>query len=87
MEETIKKNKKHKYEGYREALFKARQFEFVRECDSQDTFSAYQAKVLLDPLFWQALKTKEDWRNVWHDFIDHLADGKDVDSFFNNLLK
>ncbi len=27
------------------------------------------------------------WHREWHRFIDHLAEGKDVDSFFNNLLK
>jgi len=26
------------------------------------------------------------WLRYWHSFIDHLADGKDIDSFFNNLL-
>lgn len=29
----------------------------------------------------------EGWRSNWHRFIDHLAEGKDVDSFFNSLLK
>ncbi len=27
-----------------------------------------------------------DWEIMWHRFIDHLAEGKDVDSFFTNLL-
>lgn len=27
------------------------------------------------------------WQSYWHDFIDHLAEGKDADSFFNELLK
>ena len=64
-------------------------------------------RVLLDPLFWQALgeammwngdgplgttfeignNRGPAWRNAWHRFIDHLAEGKDVDSFFNELLK
>ena len=34
----------------------------------------------LDPLFWQALATAR-----WHRFIDHLAEGKDAESFFENL--
>lgn len=32
--------------------------------------------------------TKEyDWKHYWHLFIDHIAEGKDVDDFFNNLIK
>ena len=27
------------------------------------------------------------WKFVWHSFIDHLAEGKDVEEFFNNLIK
>lgn len=27
------------------------------------------------------------WLYHWHKFIDHIAEGKDIDSFFNNLLK
>ncbi len=30
--------------------------------------------------YWQ-------WRYEWHCFIDHIAEGKDVDSFFKELLK
>lgn len=26
------------------------------------------------------------WVWYWHRFIDHLAEGKDIESFFNNLL-
>lgn len=25
------------------------------------------------------------WREVWHRFIDHLAEGKDAERFFKNL--
>ena len=48
----------------------------------------------LDPLFWQALGKAmgwggEDWdggwRKHWHRFIDHLAEGKDAESFFKDL--
>lgn len=57
---------------------------------------------LLDPLFWQALGralgwnkdkmfeadglTLITWRREWHKFIDHLAEGKDTESFFKELL-
>lgn len=94
-------------------------------------------KILLDPLFWQALGKAEGWGEVmtlidekghpkewcyyqhcdvcgeivlgegeecpndcqtenapmpswtyhWHDLIDHLASGKDSDSYFKELLK
>lgn len=27
------------------------------------------------------------WLGTWHRFIDHLAEGKDAESFFNELLK
>lgn len=28
-----------------------------------------------------------EWEHYWHSFIDHLADGGNIDDFFNNLLK
>jgi hypothetical protein len=46
---------------------------------------------LQDPDFWKALSTArkwEDpnaWRFHWHRFIDHLAEGKDAESFFATL--
>lgn len=27
------------------------------------------------------------WKGYWHSFIDHLAEGGNVDEFFNKLLK
>ena len=27
------------------------------------------------------------WKTYWHNFIDHLADGKDAESFFAGLAK
>lgn len=30
---------------------------------------------------------KKCWMKVWHSFIDHIADGKDIDSFFEQLIK
>lgn len=32
-------------------------------------------------------QVKTIWLKSWHDFIDHIADGKSVDSFFNEILK
>ena len=56
-------------------------------------------KILLDHLFWQALgkamgwgleedenKRWMDWKTHWHDFIQHLIEGKSADSFFDDLL-
>ncbi len=51
----------------------------------------------LDPAFWQTLGKApgwldlreeggtEGWLYYWHSFIDHLAAGKDADSFFKGL--
>lgn len=30
---------------------------------------------------------QRSWKYQWHRFIDHLASGKDADSFFKELLK
>ena len=57
------------------------------------------ANIFLDPQFWQSLgkalgwatQFDEDkgfnyqWKDYWHKFIDHLADGKDIESFFKDL--
>lgn len=61
------------------------------------TKDLYDASILLDPLFWQALGKALGWRGAdhdktagwfdeWHNLIDYLASGKDADSFFQNLL-
>lgn len=33
------------------------------------------------------LEVVNRWEVEWHKLIDHLAEGKDINSFFNNLLK
>lgn len=59
------------------------------------------SNILLDPQFWSALgKARgweegldrdifrlpiEAWKLKWHRFIDHLAEGKDAESFFASL--
>jgi hypothetical protein len=46
---------------------------------------------LHDPKFWKALGKARNWQDAgawlfhWHRFIDHIALGKDVESFFTNL--
>lgn len=72
------------------------------ECVSKDFYNCdvidnNRKNFLLDPLFWQALGRAEgwedngyekpDWIYNWHQFIDHIAEGKDIDSYFNNLMK
>lgn len=43
---------------------------------------------LTDPNFWKALQKARSWQDSgawlfhWHRFVDHIAFGKDVDSFF-----
>lgn len=32
-------------------------------------------------------KTPNRWKTEWHRFINHLAEGGNVDEFFNKLLK
>lgn len=59
----------------------------------------YSNEVFLDPLFWQSLGKAMGWNvcdicqdcagnqalMAHHDFIDHLWEGKDAESFFNQL--
>lgn len=56
-----------------------------------------------DPDFWRCLGkqlgweqsdkryvysgSKRNWITVWHRYINHLAEGKDAESFFISLLK
>lgn len=30
---------------------------------------------------------ERSWKTKWHNFTDHLIEGKDAESFFNQLLK
>lgn len=55
--------------------------------------------ILLDRDAWIACGKAEGWeeiegngvypvyRDKWHQLIDHLVKGKDINSFFDNLLK
>ena len=46
---------------------------------------------LYDRAFWEALGKARNWQDTgawlfhWHRFVDHIAFGKDVESFFSNL--
>jgi hypothetical protein len=35
----------------------------------------------------EQIKGSNNWWSKWHDLIDHIADGKSIDSFFEQLLK
>jgi hypothetical protein len=58
------------------------------------------SEMFLDPSFWQSLGkalgwderiddgshyAKPGWLEAWHRFIDHLAEGKTAESFFETL--
>lgn len=71
------------------------------EDDVVELATRYWQDTCLDPLFWQALfkeyisglpfkiqdRTLPQWRQQWHRFIDHLAEGKDAESFFAEIMK
>ena len=46
---------------------------------------------LQDPEFWKGLGRARDWQDTgawlfhWHRFIDHIAFGKEAESFFSSL--
>jgi hypothetical protein len=68
--------------------------------DTASTWVAGVQASLLDPHFWRALGLalgwhegvdmkcliyNQWWRQPWHRFIDHLADGKPPEAFFEHL--
>ena len=75
--------------GYRYRSWK------VNDLEPNEGYNALQLRALPehlhDPDFWKALATARKWEDVnawrfhWHRFIDHLADGGDVESFFKAL--
>lgn len=53
-------------------------------------------KIFLDPKFWQCLGKAmgwqlerewegTHWKKYWHRFIDHLAEGKTIEKYFEDL--
>lgn len=77
--------------------------DFLLEQKTGDTLTKYDyALTLIDPEFWKCLGKAEGWGEMpsgdmwqgknkwiyqWHNFIDHLAEGKDIESYFKKLLK
>ncbi len=56
-----------------------------------------KCQIFLEPAFWKALGISRGWKTAkrikdrewflnWHRFIDHLAQGNDPESFFQELL-
>jgi hypothetical protein len=75
--------------GYRYRWWK------VDDLEHNEGYNGLQLRALSehlqDPDFWKALATARKWEDInawrfhWHRFIDHLADGKDAESFFASL--
>lgn len=70
--------------------------------DVEKKYRWYIHQILLDPTFWTSLGKGMGWggennlapemrlwtwKDYWHSLIDHLAQGKDIESFFAALLK
>jgi hypothetical protein len=75
--------------GYRYRSWK------VNDLEPNEGYNALRLRALPehlhDPDFWKALATARKWEDVnawrfhWHRFIDHLADGGNVETFFAAL--
>jgi hypothetical protein len=67
----------------------------VDDLEHNEGYNGLQLRALSEhlqaPDFWKALATARKWEDInawrfhWHRFIDHLADGKDAESFFASL--
>lgn len=73
---------------------------FVEVLMKEQIQFVWWAEFVTDRTFWQALgkalgwsdkdfyeNNMVRWFSEWHRFIDHLAEGKDVNEFFTNLLE
>jgi len=70
----------------------------IFDIDGEIPLGANPELFFLDPLFWRSLENVmgweiiqvrghivEAWKFKWHSFIEHLIEGKDIESFFSNL--
>lgn len=88
--------------SFEKALIIAKENGYATEGNNQSEILNDKYKILLDKEFFIALGRglgwEEDvnftkygamsgWRYAWHRFIDHLVDGKDIESFFEQLIK
>ena len=60
--------------------------------DSGSSICVSHEDTLLDPDFWYFLGKAKGWvdgisKEMAHICFSHILDGKDIESFFNNLLK
>ena len=79
---------------------KGKYFHFLGK-RNEDFEKIHICEALCDPDFWSALGKARGWRTIqhsdligdetvqwkvnWHRFIDHLAEGKDIESFFATI--
>jgi len=56
------------------------------KAEEWDTTTAYCPCCRTDR-HWQGLELYKRWQYYMHRFIDHIAEGKSIDDFFNNLIK
>lgn len=75
-----------------QALQKAKENGYIEGPTNGEGVDSWPEVALIDPLFWQSLGKAMgwspmygEWKTKWHRFIDHLAEGKDINSFFENL--
>ncbi len=65
----------------------------VTDLEHNEGYNALLTQHLSDPTFWKALATARErqgtgaWICHWHRFIDHIALGKDAESFFSSHSK
>ena len=84
LQEVITKAIEGGYKGNKEFLLKLPEYA--------------KSQIWLDTFFWQSLgkamgwrqdedqwEDRAEWVSQWHRFIDHLAEGKDAESFFEKL--
>ena len=62
--------------------------------DNESSFMVAVEETFLDPAFWQALgcaldidgvSSHGEWKNLWHQFIEHLSNGDTPQAFFQHL--
>jgi hypothetical protein len=68
----------------------------VNDLEYAEGYNALQMRGLTehmhDPDFWKALAKAREWQDTgawlynWHRYIDHIAFGKDAESFFAALV-
>lgn len=78
-----------------QAIEKAKESGYKGAFPGNEAYAGCIFSHLMNPLFWQSLGKamgwykgdlgRDEWEKQWHYFIDHLAEGKDAESFFKDL--